>query len=109
MPAFILWLAASSLNLGPITGAAGTRCMHLLAADHRGIFVAPAGIDVLVASLDVLVACLNVRNVFVGLDALDPLVVLETLAALNVLYALVRLDALEGFVALDTLDTLDAL
>jgi len=94
MPAFILWLAASSLNLGPITGAAGTRRMHLLAADHRGIFVAPAGIDVLVASLDVLVASLNVRNVFVGLDALDPLVVLETLAALNVLYALVRPEAL---------------
>src|SRR5262249_31238739 len=101
MPAFILWLAASSLNLGPITGAAGTRRMHLLAADHRGIFVAPAGIDVLVASLDVLGArldglgaSLNVRNVFVGFDALDPLVVLEALAALNVLYALVRPEAL---------------
>src|SRR5262249_4802451 len=89
MPAFILWLAASSVRLVVFRGAGGPRRMLLLAAAHRGIFVAPAGIDVLVASLDVLVASLdvlvasldvlvasldvlvaslNVRNVFVGLD-----------------------------------------
>src|SRR6476619_1576774 len=113
MPAFVLRLAASSLNLGPITGAAGTRRIHLLATDHPVVFIAPAGtdvlvasldvlvasLDVLVASLDVLVASLNVGNVFIGLDSLHVLVVLDTLAALNVLDTLVRLD---------TLGTLDA-
>src|SRR6476660_8432786 len=109
MPAFVLRLAASSLNLGPITGAAGTRRIHLLATDHPGVFVAPTGTDVLVASLDVLVAGLNVGNVFIGLDSLHALVVLETLAALNVLDTLVRLDTLGTLDALNRSGTLNAL
>src|SRR6476620_3318308 len=116
MPAFVLRLAASSLNLGPITGAAGTRRIHLLATDHPGVFIAPAGtdvlvasLDVLVASLDVLVASLNVGNVFIGLDSLHALVVLETLAALNVLDTLVRLDTLGTLDALNRSGALNAL